>query len=363
MVPALIAIIPLVWLSLGVTMASGQQTPQQTTSIRGVNVPMASIAKAYDKAVTDYVYGDGLRQPVTETAYLKAWQTYRDDQARREREKQDRQRALQQQYRNSQSGNYNQNNQSRFNRTRGASTTIKAGSSNGISVRDKNQPSFIEVEAVVVRPGRDVIIMDEGGTYYKVESSGLLTATGQAQMFKLKEDPDRKRDTFRTAKGAFEVKVYQNYTLSKRDFLNFLRKGELNDALPELRGVAASGFARGPSGKPRALGETRTPQTAGTSNTTATPDRTQSTTAGTTAGTSFKRKSALDLVGGGNGGGGTSFKRKSALDGVGNANGSGGGTTFKRKSALGGANGDDSSSGGFKRKSALGGDKSGDPSD
>jgi|GEM_PF-1863478 len=355
---ALAIIIPLVGLTFGMTLANGQSS----ISIRGVNVPAESIAKAYEKAVTDYVYGDGLRQPVTETAYVKAWQTYREDQARREREKQDRRRAQQQQYRNNQQGGYNQQN-----RSRGSSTTIKAGSSDGISVRDKTEPRFIEVEAVVVRPGKDVIIMDEGGSYYKVESSGLLTATGRAQIFKLKEDPDRRTDTFRTAKGAVEVKIYQNYTLSQRDFLNFLRKGDLNAALPELRGVATSGFDRGSSGSPRGLGETRpAPRTTADAANSSTAAQEQ-TTQSSTAGTSFKRKSALDMVAGGkagNAGSGTSFKRKSALDGIGDGNGNGSGApTFKRKSALGGTN-DDASSGGvpsFKRKSALGG--SGDKPD
>jgi len=343
--------------TLGAALAFGSMiaNAQQSYSIRGVTVSAERLGSAYEKAVGDYVYGDGLRQPVTETAYIKAWETYRSDQQQREREKQERQRALQQQYRNNRSGNYNQNyNQ---NRNRGTSSTIKAGTSNGISVRDKSKPSFIEVEAVVVRPGKDAIVMDEGGSYYKVESQGVLTKTGRAQLFKLKKDPEGRTDTFRTAKGSIEVKLYQDYTLSERDFLNYLRKGELNEIMPELR-QTASGFQRGPAGGSRGLGESKPNTARGATNTAA---ANTGTADAPTNGTTFKRKSALEGLTNGAGTTGTTFKRKSALDGVNNGGSSG--TTFKRKSALEGLGGD--KNGGapaFKRKSALGGKGDGDAS-
>lgn len=202
---------------------------QSTYSIRGVAVPAAELGKAYEKAVDRYVFGEGLRKPVTEKEYVQAWEDYRKEQARREEEKRDRDQAMRQQYRNGQN-NYNRNT---YNR-RSATTTVKAGT--GISVRDKKEPEFITVKGVVVKPGRrDAMIQDEDGALYIVSGGITLTKTGRVQTFKLKEDPEGRSQSMRTQAGVKDVKLYENFTLTPQEFVKQLRGGEMLSMLPALK--------------------------------------------------------------------------------------------------------------------------------
>lgn len=212
----------------------------QSISILGVEIPTATINKAYQKAVDAQVYGGSMQYPVSEQDYVKAWEAYKKKKEAEERERQRRKR-------NPRNGNAAR-----------TTSSVKVDAGTGLWVRDAKKPSFIEVEAVVVRPGRSgVLIQDEKGKMMLVESRDVLPKTGKPRPFKLKKDPEGRTETIRLPnQESVEVKVYQDFTLSPADFIKFLRNGRLVSYVPELKKAASSGFARGApkSHEPRKLG-------------------------------------------------------------------------------------------------------------
>lgn len=230
---------------------------QASYSIRGVNVPAATMKTAYEKAVRETVVGAGAREPVSERAYVAAWEAYQDELERREQEKRAREQA--QRYQNRNQYGTNRGTYSRGtvgSSVRSSTTTVKAGA--GLVIKDANKPVFIDTTAVVVVPGKQAILYSDAGTYFAMRSSTALVKDGRKLVLNLKKDPDRKTHEWRKPTNeVVTINLYDNVTISPMAFVAELRKGRMLEFLPEVRKEMKSGFKKPGVSKGSSFGGSR----------------------------------------------------------------------------------------------------------
>lgn len=210
--------LPILLTSLVVLLAAPTRAHAQSMSILGKDVEVERVKAAYLKVRKKYVFEENMRQLVTESEYVKAWESTQKKKAEDERRRQ-------------------QDKRNPYNRNSGNTvSSVKIdGSSGGLRIHDQNKPEFEEFTGVVVKPGRDAVVRTEKGDYILVRFKQVHPANGAPLYIKAKLDPDRKEHRVRNAKGELVMPIYHDVTMSSGDFMNLLRKGAPFSELPELR--------------------------------------------------------------------------------------------------------------------------------